>query len=329
MSLRFRRETRCVIVTPFETDLDYDQLERLLETKFSSNGRDLWIAAIHAPTYDVVRLTGLLSSRGRSDIAARITEIQFTGRMLSRRERRLLSTFWPRPVDDSFSMSELVTGCSYCELCEGYHFDAIAQYEVLDVESARPLTEGRGRLAVTGFYPIHQMTPRIRYLNGDLVDLWRSDCPLGPRVFRPLGRFSRSATVRVASGARYVLAPGEVLDVLDEIPDVARNTIAGLGSPSDSEWGWTPRFQLLFDARAVRVAVELRFEPKAFPERATELSTAIATALRKASPVVEEALAQEALRIDLVGPGNLADAVSDAHDSVRRRRTLLNDPIGI
>lgn len=319
---------RLVVVTPFETDQDYVQAERLLGMPFLLDGESRRISRIAAPTFDVIRLTGLLLRHGRHDLAEHMRRISFTGRMASRREYRMVCDFWQCQVANVFSMSEMYTSCLFCDACEGFHFDPYALYEVLDADTMAPVSEGRGRLAVTGLYPLNQMTPFLRYLNGDVVEVWHSDCPLGPRTFRPLGRYSRTVRVTSEGGRDLLLCPGDVLDLLDELPDVRRSSIPGLTAAGTAEWGWLPIFQLRREGDQAHIAAELRFDPAMFPDRAGSIRQTVEQEIAKASPALGRALATKALAVDLLAPGALS-AAGSPEDLVRRRRDLLNDPVGI
>ncbi|MEM9557192.1 MAG: hypothetical protein AAGC60_23235 [Acidobacteriota bacterium] len=332
-------ETGQTVLAPYETDQDHLQAERLLATPYYTHGADAaagrprWIRRLAAPTFDVARFTGLLVHHGQTELADKVQSVEFTGRLLTRREDRMLRRVWHNAqVVNVFSMSELFSGCRYCELCEAFHFDPYVLYEVLDVDSLEPLKSGRGLLAVTGLYPFNQMTPFVRYLNGDVVDVWRSDCPLGPRTFRPLGRFKRSVRVpgladEGAAAGDALLCPGDVVDALDELPDVRRSSVPGMSAPERAEWGWLPLFELHADEEGAHLELELRYDPAMFPERTAEVVRALRVAIVAARPRFGAALDHGALRIVPRGPGALTGTAGT--DAARRRQGLLNDPLGI
>jgi len=288
-----------MVLAAFADDHDLEHAEAILDRSYAVGDEDLHVSALSGETKDVVRLSGLLLERGRFDIGARVQQVQFTGRRVTKRERAMLERFWGGPVLDVFSMSEVLSSCGYCARCDGFHFDPLTSYEVIDPRTRRTCREGRGMLAVTGLYPMKQMTPLIRYLNGDLVEIRPVDCPLGSTAFRPLGSFSECATIEAPAG-RYYLASADVVEVLDDLDPVARRRPSGFTAAC--EWGTSPSFALSSQEGRWHLAVTMRFDPRSFEDSARAAERTMQERLRNLDPVVAEALGSGALRIQLQGP---------------------------
>jgi phenylacetate-coenzyme A ligase PaaK-like adenylate-forming protein len=281
----------------------FAQAVTLLRRTFPVDGEPRRITAVSGSFNDLMPLTAYLDAEGLKELAAPVRLIQSTAQYQTDSSRAWVERFWECPVDDRFSLSEMFFGARRCVSCGTYHFDHFGLAEAVEPGTGRRLETGRGRLALTAYYPFTQMTPLVRYLSGDLVERVETGCPVAAVGYRFLGRATGSLDLSPELGPGGFLGSGEVLQVTEDIPDLNRTpweprfpaAVAGVGAK--------PFFRLGREGGAPVLQVELRYTAAVFPDRAEEVRSTIERRLAARCPLVEPLLARGTLRIEVVAPG--------------------------
>jgi hypothetical protein len=281
----------------------------LLDRTFQVEGGPRRISSIGGNLTSLLRFTSFVELEERQDLTQYITAIQSTAEYMTRRNRYRLTDFWGCPVEDRFGVSELLMGAWCCSHCGFYHFEPYGVPEVLDFATGRRIESGRGRLLLTSFYPFSQMTPLIRYATGDIAFVQPVDCPAGLVGYQFLGRISAGLDLSPELGAGQFLSEAEALEVLDPMPDVNRNKINRSLPEPLAEVGATPNFKLRRRAdRLPELAVELRFEPGQFAERAAGLHAKLLSDIGQFCPFLAPLIGNGLFVLSFVGPGALNEA---------------------
>ena len=251
--------------------------KRLMERSFLIDGKEKHISVITGPTSSVISFTAFLQSENLSNFKNHVALIQTSGHYFTKYSQKWISNFWNSQVIDAFSLTEVFCGASKCQECSYYHFDPFGIAEVLDIDNGKPLEKkGRGRLAITGLYPFTQMTPIIRYVTGDLVEVKEVKCTHDNIGYCFLGREVNSLLLKDENNKSIFLSGGEVYEVLDDIPDIAHPPRDFNLPASCFTAGVPPIFW--FDIKndtELFLNIELQYSPCAFPERINELSKLI------------------------------------------------------
>jgi phenylacetate-coenzyme A ligase PaaK-like adenylate-forming protein len=275
----------------------------LLSREFEVNERMRRINMVAGPTGRLIHLTSYLMANGHAELVAPVKLVQMSGAPITPFRRRWLEDFWRCAIVDRYSLTEMFLSANRCAACGWFHFDPSGLAEVVDLTDEKPLRRGRGVLLLTGFYPFNQRTPLIRYAPGDLAEVAEVDCPGGLLGYRFLGRTGSVLVLDRELGAGSFLSSLELYEALDGIADVRRRGDAMVAA-EDREAARTPAFEAgrRADGQAV-VAVELRWVPAMFPERAAVLRGEIAAAIAKTAPAVAPLLERGALAVELFAPG--------------------------
>ncbi len=270
-----------------------------------------WVTGVVIGSGALMPITAHLLHREVDFSAFQVKEIGTTGFRLSPHWRRVVESAWRATLYDNYSLSEFSTPAFECKACGFNHWQSpplIA--EVVDAFTREPLQEGIGVLVLTGLYPFVQGLPLLRYWTGDLVELGPPCGPEGERGVRCLGRLSQ-ALVRPGRSHPVLVAPQDVYDFLDGRPEVARqpHPCETLGLVRSSEIGIVKYDLELLQGPTLtpQVTVELRFDPRIFPEAGRRLGEELAAFLLARSPALRELEETKAgeLRLHLVGPGQL------------------------
>ncbi|MEV3859117.1 hypothetical protein AB0J38_32990 [Streptomyces sp. NPDC050095] len=274
--------------------VNHEQIARLLEREIEPFASMEAIEEIYTSLFFFKGLTlDLMHRRGRVDDLG-IRRVVVAREFLSPQWKQRLGDWWQAEVTALYGFSEMrVCNALSCSSCGYFHMPPTALAEVLDDETGDPVEPGgRGLLAVTGFYPHVSLEPRIRYLPGDLAELAARPCDRwGERGFLPLGR--RNHSVRLPCGDW--ITPSDVCGKLADHVDVHRvHPFATTpGGPAFCEAG-SPRF-LLSGEGAPTLDVEIRFDPRVWPEKASQVRDEF------------RALVPNRLKIALYAPGQLGD----------------------
>jgi hypothetical protein len=167
-------------------------------------------------------------------------------------------------------------------------------------------------LVVTTLAPWVQAMPLIRYWTGDLVELGPFCADAQDVGFRFRGRLAQS----LATKAHGVLvAAQDVMDVVESSPLTARHPhpMETLGLIPGGECGAGKVELTLARGRGgltPKVRVELRFDPRHFPEEAEAFGRELARSLLAASPSLRrlERRKEGELEVALCAPGTLTKA---------------------
>jgi phenylacetate-coenzyme A ligase PaaK-like adenylate-forming protein len=170
-------------------------------------------------------LARLYDEQREKSVPSAIKVVCLTGRQLTIRWRKELERIWGCQVVDRFSMSEVFGGATICNRCGGYHFDPYVIPEIIEdpSKSHRAIKVGYGHLALTSLAPFVSNQPFIRYLTGDIFGALETEC--SEISYFPQGRSSQAllkSHINKSGSNKLVLAPRELIDVLDQIVGIAR-----------------------------------------------------------------------------------------------------------
>ena len=103
---------------------------------------------------------------------------------------RRLESFWNCPVAEAYGLSEALGAWAYRHGSEQrFTTFGTALYEVIELDSNRPIQSGVGRLVVTCLLPLNRTQPIIRYNTEDIVEIEQVEpTPTNQLVFDFLGR---------------------------------------------------------------------------------------------------------------------------------------------
>jgi len=238
-------------------------------------------AIVGAPNL-LVALTALCDQQSIDPAAFEIDELYCVSDVLTRKTRAYLGERWAgTSVRDVFSCSEAVGSAVLCADCDGYHYDPVVWPEILQIDEDATLDEGIGELTLTELYPFSQIQPLLRYRTGDLVRRLR--CPARPYelAFRPLGRRAACPTARVAGRSRVLIGGTELREILEDEPEVGRETVLGVQHPmvagiplGPPRAAWAVR-----DDGTLEITVEASFSLGLFPQHAEDLRRRLAARL--------------------------------------------------
>lgn len=232
---------------------------------------------------------------------------------LSPRWKTRVTAAFDALVLDNYSLSEVPTPALECTACGFNHWllPPVA-FEVVDPLDRAPLSRGVGVLVVTTLFPFVQAMPLIRYWTGDLVELGPFCDEARDVGFRFRGRLGQSL---VARGHGVLVAAQDVMDVVESSPLTARHPhpMETLGLVPGGECGAGKVELSLTRGRgglSPRVRVELRFDPRLFPEEAEAFGQALASRLLASAPALRrlERRREGELEVALCAPGTLKEA---------------------
>lgn len=232
------------------------------------------VSAVGGPLIALLRLTAFLEAQQMQAKLPPMDFIQSTSEYLTPHALKALRSFWNCPVEDRYGLSEIIIGAWRCGLCNHYHFEPYGIAEVTGINDYLPAGHGRGRLLLTGFAPFMQMTPLIRYVTGDCVEITNADCPSGETCYRLLGRLQNS----MVYNGKLLAGEYEILDVLDGEPDIFRRRMYRYLPEYLQEVGSPPRFHITAGETGPSLTIELRYDPAAFPDRTEALRQRITLA---------------------------------------------------
>lgn len=237
-------------------EVGLEQATALLARQVPLAGGRRGVTEIAGGLITVQLLAKFLEHRGLAHLATAVTSVRTSSYLLTNAVRARLTAFWGVAPEDRYSLAEIWAGATHCPDCDWYHFDPHVIVEVLGEDGA-PMTDGRGRLALTSLIPFSRMTPLLRYLPGDLVDVQTGTCQRGSTAYRFLGRVDSALWL---DGGGWLTAP-DVVDHLEATPEVARPLLRGVpDAVRDIEGLPVFAFERDADGRACLV-VELRTAP--------------------------------------------------------------------
>lgn len=285
------------------------RLLRELLARPQPDGR--WVTGLIISSPALTALTAHLLETGVDPSTTfRVREIGTNGARLPASWRALVEKSWGATLFDNYSLSELATPALECKQC-GYNHWRLPPlvFEVLDVFTREPLSEGTGVLVLTTLYPFVQALPLIRYWTGDLVELGPVCEHTGERGVLCRGRLSQTLVEPGVRGDPILLSPLDVEDWLNGSPLVARHEhpMRLLGLIHSPEIG-VVKFDLQRRTpTTVVVQVELRFDPRIYPESSATFAEQLRAELIRRNGRLRMLLERRELdlEIELVAPGRL------------------------
>lgn len=287
------------------------QALRLLEDVLArpqADGRRVTSMVIGAGA--VTAFTSWLLSRDVDPAGFGLDVIGTNGFRLAPRWKARVAAAFDATVLDNYSLSELPTPALECTACGFNHWllPPVVS-EVVDPFTRAPVTKGLGVLVVTTLVPWVSAMPLIRYWTGDLVEPGPFCDEAQDVGFRCRGRLEQSLATR-AHGV--LVAMQDVMDVVESSPLTARHPhpMETLGLVEGGECG-AGKAELSLTTQRGRVTpkvrVELRFDPRLFPEEAEAFGGGLARALLAASPALRKLERTKAgeLEVALCAPGTL------------------------
>jgi hypothetical protein len=196
---------------------------------------------------------------------------------LSSHWRALIESRFDAKIFDNYSLSELGTPFTDCSACGWLHMGhPPLAVELLALDTDRPVTRGPGRLVFTTLFPFTQVMPLIRYDSGDVGEFGPVCAATKQRGLRVLGRLRHGVTM----GARFVLNPVDVREVLERHPEVSRtlHPMTRLGHVSSPDLG-PPRWNVSREGTSVQLQFETRFDPAVYPTHARALEAHVKSEL--------------------------------------------------
>lgn len=247
-----------------------------------------------------------------------ISSVLVYGAFLPSVWRQRLQDIWGVQATTIYGLSELAVGNAMeCYHCHNYHYwTAWPEFISLrDHHSTK--TAGDALLVLTSLVPFSYVQPRIRFVTGDIVTLTGHCDAANQNGFAFRGRVQSS--IFSAVDERVIFSEIEILDVLEELPDINCRAHASEGplwsSPSVPRPPFrlgTPRFNIREDAESeklhqVTVTVEVTFEPSRESARARKLHNTFYSVLDTKFPNILEELNASNIKLSVkcVPPGTL------------------------
>lgn len=295
---------RRIVHVPFLVPWHYELILRLLEGGWRTPAGLVRFDHIDAFSPALRIYSEWLRQRGVDPRALGVRGLTGYGSIQPLAWRRRLAREWGAEVQDIYGLSEVKhSEATSCPVCGAYHFVRPIVAEVVDPGSGAPIREGSGVLVLSELRPFALAQVLLRYWTGDLVEV-SGPCMLADLGFHFRGRLDHCVRVDAAEGPIYV-GPLQVAEHLAELADVAQHSLPWASWAVDVG---APRFALEGDGRRITVAVELRYAPDLYPERAAEVLAEVRArlldAVRGLAPAIERGDAE--LVIEARYPGSIA-----------------------
>lgn len=277
-----------------------EHIVRLLQKKYNNNGVENSVTMIQGNLSNIRRLTMDLINHGYDPSTLGINLISSTGWLISKHSWKFLEETWNASLADRYAIAEIHGDAKYCPFCRWYHFDFTVIPEVVHPLTLLPIKDGVGLLLLTGLYPFNQAQPMIRYWTGDLFEIKSKLCTLNEPSYMFKGR--TSTTIYYADGEKiyYLLFPTDVVQILDEFSDIARDENGFLKFKVQASFK-APPFN-------VSVLIELSYDPEFCLTNAQQLKERISTSLSKTNNILIRFIQNGMVNfnVQLFGPGKLA-----------------------
>jgi len=285
-----------VISAGIYTDGHADQVQRILEREYAIPGVEPRITAITGSEPQLKALTAALLSRGWDLAGSPVKRLVVTGGYLTPRRKALIARLWDAVLVDRFSMSEVFGGAVECGAGGPWIFDVEVIPEVVHPRTLEPVETGVGALVLTGLYPFVQMMPLIRYFTGDLVEIVGTEATGQDQLLvKFVGRQRRSVLDTTGPTVVPLVLAGPLHEILEAYPDIAAaNRFLDVNAGSALELTASLRYKLSApvpergEPQRIELDLGLRFPSLLFPERTTELTTAIRRELYSRFPALRE-----------------------------------------
>jgi hypothetical protein len=285
---------------------------RILSTTHRIPGCSERVQFLSGLSHHIVFFTNYLIERGYEVDQFGLSGVAITGGYISPHWTTFLRRSWNCSIVDRWSMTELVGGATRDYETGLFVFDPHVLAEVVDPHTGRCIEgQGVGELVVTTLYPFAQMQPLIRYATGDLV--YQTEIPdRNTPAYAFLGKV-KNCIVESQSGTFAILASSaQVYDLLTSWPEAScYDFFPNVTAVKDRMVGSMPVFQLFRNLENSRqcechVSAQMRFNPKAFPDRCAQLERQLKASMLSApftSLAYEIEAGRAELVVELVGPG--------------------------
>jgi hypothetical protein len=298
-------------IVPLVLEKHFLQVDRLLRRRYQYDGWEPRISTILSGLDRLKMLTAYVLEQNIDVSAYSVCKILSSAAFLTGRWRRIVERTWNARVIDVFGLSEVSDGVAVeCLYCGGYHVDPIAIPEILSIEDPRPVRTGLGVLVLTSLYPFVQFQPVIRYWTDDIVEIMPRCEVMGEAGFRFRGRRSQTVIQRVDGILECLLFPTDVVDVLDELPEVAlepETTVVGLKTRDIGYHKWSTETHVSDRVCSVIINVELKISPCLYAQQLDVLRERITLGLmarnRRLATLIQNGRVR--LQIQFHPPGSL------------------------
>ncbi|MGO6795691.1 hypothetical protein ELH80_01115 [Rhizobium ruizarguesonis] len=307
-----------LISVTLEQPAHADTIEKLIREGLIVGEKLLQARHIQAQNGPLRTLTGYYVSKGFLPHGFAITSLIAYGAHIPKVWRRRLREVWGAEVKTFYGLSEFAPGNALeCPHCGGYHYWTCWP-EFLAINDDTAVSDGDARLVLTSLLPFTRVQPRIRYLTGDFVTVtgYCGEAKQLGFVFR--GREISSAVGRTESHSEVILSEIDLLEALEQLPDIAVR-------PHASEYQlWAdptirrppfrmgaPRFRLhttsLQGTSRIEIEIETTFDPAEDLARADKMREDLIALLQLERPDLPTKLDKYgmALSIHLSPPGSL------------------------
>jgi phenylacetate-coenzyme A ligase PaaK-like adenylate-forming protein len=287
-------------VIPAYLNSGVKQIVDLLQKTYNYASVDSKITVIEGNLLTIRRLTFDLLDQGYDPSIFGIKLIAPTGWLITRHLWKLLEDLWGSTIVDRFCVPEVHGDAKFCKLCKGYHFDFTVIPEVVHPLTLLPIKDGIGALILTDLYPFNQARPLIRYWIGDFFEIKSARCNLNEPSYIFKGRTIHTIYWVDGEKVYYLLFPTDVVQILDEFPDIARKKDTEfLKFRAESNFQTQPFHVNLF--------VELRYCPELYPNRIAELRERTFEGLIECNSTFKRFIKEKVInfKIEFLGPEKL------------------------
>jgi len=196
-------------------------VRHLLEHGLPVGARTLPIGSVTGSLHRLKLLTSWLMWQGYEVPEGRMRFIGVYGTHLTEVWRQRLRDFWKCEATTAFGQTETNESiATQCPSCLAFHHQQTLHEEYFAPDRSGPVESGDAVLVLTTLVPFTKAMPRIRYWTNDLIGIG-DDCPrTGRRGFIFLGRAPHCVVAREGEEWRCLLAPVDVVEVLDEIDEI-------------------------------------------------------------------------------------------------------------
>jgi hypothetical protein len=284
---------------------------RVLQARHKLYGFDSRVTYLSGLSHHIVFFTAFLVETGVNPAQLNLAQVTVTGGFIAEYWVKWLRDQWGCPVTDRWSMTEACGGATRDPKTGWFQFDPQVLVEIVNPLSGQAIDgDGTGELLITNLHPFAQLQPLIRYASGDLVYRKMGSDGASPQ-FDFLGKAKNC--VLDASGSECLISSARICDLLSTWPDAdCVDFFPNISSVRDRRVGSMPRFVLESVTEAghtsIVLKVQLKWNPRAFPDRARLLQREAEEALLD-SPNTrlrdKVSRGQSNLEVRLLGPESL------------------------
>jgi len=286
--------------------------KHVLDQSYNIPGHQKRISLIGGLEHHLVFFTNYLLEQGIDPKQYEIVALNSTGGFLSKHWRDYLSHSWGCPINDRFTLTEVIGGAGRYKNTNTFLMDPHIIAECIDVDNGTSLSEGIGALILTNLHPFVQMQPFIRYQTGDLIRRVKHPEELG-FSFEFLGRMTNSISRRHNGRREWLIFSVPLNELLSSLPDIRRfEWFSNVQVVRDRTVGSLPKIALSMEESGgiikISIAIELRYTPTCFPKRIQEVKDFIKTGLFAVKDtVLFEAVDDGSVQFDIkvCGPNEL------------------------